>query len=410
MSNKKKKILITHFPNLNNYGTGMMGLIVIQYLMDNCGKNDIKIYVDFNEYANIEEIKTELRGEIQLNSLRQLHTRKRKINPVIAKIVILWDLLFSLKYIKFDKVIVLGGDDISEFYGKYDAAIILWDYWRNSFFTKVYLLGQTMGPFNYWWNKVAVKLFTKRLDIYARDRWTVDYMKDTFNCCIHLSADIALHDLPLQQDKSIEKEILERYDLEMNKYFTIVISGLIREGYYCKDEKTYINVHLKIIETILQKKQMIDKKCVILVHTFPPYAEESDLAQKLYETIPEKIKKRIILLKDRILQTRARFIIGTGLFTITGRMHPAVSSFQMGKPAVCLAYSKKYDGVIGESIGREDLIINANDSVVWVNGSLVNTVIEKVDYLLDNYNELIVNIKKKVAEANNLIKVTLSNV
>jgi hypothetical protein len=44
MSNKKKKILITHFPNLNNYGTGMMGLIVIQYLMDNCGKNNIKIY------------------------------------------------------------------------------------------------------------------------------------------------------------------------------------------------------------------------------------------------------------------------------------------------------------------------------------------------------------------------------
>ena len=37
----KKKILIEHFSNLNNYGTAMMGLVTIQRLAERCGAGRI---------------------------------------------------------------------------------------------------------------------------------------------------------------------------------------------------------------------------------------------------------------------------------------------------------------------------------------------------------------------------------
>ena len=63
-----KKILIKNFPNVNNYGTAMMGLITIQSLIKNYGIENIEIYCCFNEYAVKEEVYRELEGVIELKN------------------------------------------------------------------------------------------------------------------------------------------------------------------------------------------------------------------------------------------------------------------------------------------------------------------------------------------------------
>ena len=104
------------------------------------------------------------------------------------------------------------------------------------------------------------------------------------------------------------------------------------------------------------------------------------------------------------MPTRARFILGNGLFTITGRMHPAVSTYQMNKPAICLSYSDKYQGVIGESLNRSDLIVNAKNHEDWVSGKIVTLLIEKIEYLFHDYEIIQKQIQEKVKVNKEVIK------
>lgn len=404
---KRQKILILHFPNLNNYGTGMMGLVTIQALADRFGADNVEFYCDFNQFADIDEIKSELRGGIILKKYINENTANigNIKNAFYRKIRILLDLLFNFEGKGFDKMIVLGGDDLSEYYSHHGAALEIMNYWKSSFRTKIILLGQTLGPFSNPLNRFASKYLLPRLNIYARDFWCVEYMKNEFGIKIHAMVDLALSDLPLQTDNAIESEILGKYKLLKNNYFTIVISGLQGEGYYCNDLSIYLNRYKEIIEIISRMPQLNDKKICLLAHTFAPYGDEVTLLEKLTLLIPENLQQRLVLVNDRILETRARFILGNGMFTITGRMHAAVSTFQMGKPSICLSYSAKFKGVIGDSIGRNDLVIESNNDRMWCDKTIVAKVEEKVCYLLNNYEQIKIEITEHVSEhKKNLLK------
>lgn len=403
---KKQKILILHFPNLNNYGTGMMGLITIQSLADRFGLKNVEFYCDFDESADIDEIRSELRGEILLK--RFINETPKKIekirNLMIKKMRIFFYLLLNFEGKGFDKIIVLGGDDLSEYYSPYGAAFEIFSYWKSSFRTKVILLGQTIGPFSHKFNRFASKYLLPRVNVFARDPLCVQYMQKEFGIKIGLMADIALDDLPLQKESSIEVEILKKYDLIKDEYFTIVISGLQKKNYYCEDHQIYLKRFKELIEKLSDISQLNHKKICLLAHTFPPYAEVISDIHKLKKLIPEKLKERIVLVLDRVLETRARFILGNGLFTISGPLHPSISTFQMGKPAICLSYSAKYKGVIGESIGRYDLLLESNDPEMWNDGRILLSIERKVEYMLANYVVLCAQIQERIKSQKQLVK------
>ena len=42
-----KRILIEHFQSLDNYGTGMMGLVTVQALADRYGTAEVEFHCDF---------------------------------------------------------------------------------------------------------------------------------------------------------------------------------------------------------------------------------------------------------------------------------------------------------------------------------------------------------------------------
>jgi colanic acid/amylovoran biosynthesis protein len=80
-------------------------------------------------------------------------------------------------------------------------------------------------------------------------------------------------------------------------------------------------------------------------------------------------------------------------------MHAAISTFQMLKPAISLSYSVKYRGVIGEGLGMNDLVIEAKGDDLWESGKIVDMVIDKVNYVLNNYDKLIERIKPAVEQS-----------
>ena len=404
--------MIQHFPDLNNYGTGMMGLVTIQALTDLYGSGNVELHCDFSDGVDLNEIKSELRGKVLLK-----HYVNKTQKPIwvakcsaFRKIQTLFYLIFHFEGKGFDYLIVLGGDDLSEYYSKHSAAFEIFNKWKSSFFTKVVLLGLTIGPFNNSLNRFASKFFLNRLNIYARDPWTVEYMKKEFGVKIILMADLALADLPLQSDKTIELEILKRYNLTKDNYVTIVVSGLQSNNFYCNNTQIYLQRFKEIIEILCSEQYLNDKKVCLLAHTFSPYADEAALIDKLSKLIPQNYHNKLVIIKDRILETRARFILGNGLFTITGRMHAAISTFQMGKPAICLSYSVKYKGVIGDSIGRHDLIIEANDSRIWNEGTIVSLVEDKIGYLLEKYTYICRQIKENVSIKKQVINECLKKI
>lgn len=401
----RKKILIHHFPNLNNYGTGMMGLITIQGIIDRLGSENVEFHCDFNEHAEIDVIKKELIGNIQLKAIpnrynEMINSRYR----IVRQWRILNDILFTCDGRGYDLFIVLGGDDLSEYYTKTYAFQEILKKWRSTFLTKVVLLGQTIGPFNWWGNRFAAKYFLPRIRVYARDKWCVEYMRQEFASNIIAVTDLAYADLPHQGNKNWEDEILKKYELDKNGYVAIVISKHIRG--YCSNEEKYLSTYKEIIELLTQKVELKNKKILLLPHSFEPYGNEVDYLTACYSMLKNSIKAKVVVVNDKIYQTRTRFLLGNSMFTITGRMHAAVSTFQMGKPAISLSYSAKYKGVIGLGLNRQDLIIEASDENLWYNGKIVDLVEAKISYILDNYSELLKEISQSIEENKLILKNT----
>lgn len=364
-----KSIIIRGFQSLDNYGTGMMGLITIHRLAAMTDQ-PMRFLCDFYPGTDIAEVQAEL----GLGPEKAILERQVWPPRAMGK----WSRRFhSLKRSAVtgsDMAIVLGGDAISEYY-RPSIWRVMMGFWRWSLEVPVILLGQTIGPFHRLSNRLGARAFFARVFIVARDRWTTAYLADELGLRrkVRQGTDLAYSDLPLQHRTDIEADVLAHYGLETNNYCTFVISALQKSGYYTSDRETYLQRWCDIIARIAALPEMQDKKICLLAHTFTDlYGDEARNVREIAARLPDTLQARLVAIPDRILQTRARFVLGNGLFTVTGRMHPAVSTFQMGKPAISLSYSKKYEGVIGTMLGRGDLIVEANDAELWSSGQIVD--------------------------------------
>lgn len=402
----KKKILIEHFSNLNNYGTAMMGLVTIQRLAERWGVEQVEFYFYPDKYTDKAQILSELKPGIRLFEFRNEAREKwHKASPGLRKKWLKWKSIFFNGYSKqFDRVISLGGDDFSEYYFKKAVFFDILEKWKNSFHTKVVLLGQTIGPFHLKLNRWGIKYLLPRLAVYARDPWTVAYLQQEFGLSVRQMADIALCNLPLQEDEKIGSGVLERYQLAGNQYITVIVSGMQADGYYCRDRELYLKRFVEILEMLAREHCAGGRKIVLLAHTFPPYGDEAGYITDLWKMLPAGLKPKIVVIKDKILPTRARFVLGNSLYVLTGRMHPAVSALQMGTPAICLSYSVKYKGVIGESLGRGDLIVEAGKELIWQNGEIVSEIREKLVYLSTHFEKIKSEIRERVRQQQTLLE------
>jgi colanic acid/amylovoran biosynthesis protein len=376
---KSMKILVLHFYSLNNYGTAMMGLNTIYYLRElGC-----EFSCDFIEETDIEEVSAELNcPEISIDRVSFVGAPHWMPSP-LRKVRFIKRMLMADNVRGFDAVIVLGGDDLSEYYQP-----SVWMEFLSMFFWSfrcpVFLLGQSIGPFSLLLNRMACRYMAPRLNIVARDKWSSDYLLSEFGLKkkVQSAADLAFLDLPRQHDPELWSGVSRRYGLHEREYITVVVSGLNQRHHYTTNSDDYVNNWLEIIKKLIEHPQLVSKKICLLAHVFGGIGDEGRLICEVMKRVDEKHRGRIVAIADRILPNRARLVLGNGFFTITGRMHAAVSSFQMGIPAISLAYSEKYYGVLGSNLGRSDLIVDCKGDEHWRNLQVARKVLERVDYLL----------------------------
>jgi colanic acid/amylovoran biosynthesis protein len=392
--------MICGFPALNNYGTGMMGLVTMDQIVKRVG-GPVRFLCDFDEATDIDEVRAELGHGPEVATLER-HVPTRGTGGLSGKMS---RLLGPGDAAGADMAIMLGGDDISEYY-RSNIWRILMPMWAWTRHMPVVLLAQTIGPFRLRANRLFARFLFPSFRIVPRDLWTTEYLRQEFalDACLTQGSDLAYADLPLQHRTDIRDEVLARFGLVPDGYATVVISAMQKEGYYTPDRDVYLQRWQEIVEGLLDLPEMAGRKVCLLAHTFSKhYGEERDYIAALVARLPAERMARVVPVTERVLQTRARFILGNGLMTLTGRMHPAVSTFQMGKPAITHAYSAKYEGVIGTMLGRSDLILDANDPALWASGEIVGITLAKASETLRRHAALCGDIAARIAVQKDLV-------
>jgi len=90
---------------------------------------------------------------------------------------------------------------------------------------------------------------------------------------------------------------------------------------------------------------------------------ESDIVacQRVYERCPRKLKDKITVVTTSYNQNEIKYIIGRTCFFVGARMHACIAALSQTIPAVALAYSKKFRGVM-QSLGMSSLVADLRES------------------------------------------------
>lgn len=399
------KILILHVANTYNYGTMMMAQNLINELNKNIVQN-VSFYVDIKTEDNL----TRLKEATGINNI-YIDTKmdyNPKGNKIIRKLKQIINIKKHAKQVSdcYDKIIFLGGDDFSEIYStNFKARLSILLYLKKVKYLNsnknVILLGQTIGPYT-GIRKIYAKKALKNIKIITRDTLSHEIMKNEYNINSEISTDLALLDLNMQQEYiSKADEILKKYNLEENEYITIVGTQLLK--LYTKNEELFVKTFFDIIKNIQDKYPK--KKIVWLSHVLTPAPSRNDnyLLDAINKITDNYINQNLTIINTPVLPVEARIILGYGYLTLTCRMHAAVSTLQMGKPAICLSYSPKYKGVIGQSLGMNDLIIEAKNDKIWEE-EIIALINDKIEYIDKNYKQITTNIKNNVNKAQKQIE------
>lgn len=398
-------ILLKNIPNTYNYGSMMMAENIITYL-----NRYVKKQINYYTEARSDEDLLRLKKATEYDKIykdNQLHIKLLTENIKYVRFFerkIKTNLMLKRAARFYDAIIILGGDDFAETYYNLpdDNPAIKKIFQELKIFnknTKLFMISQTIGPYTGKRLTWAKKYF-KNIKIYSRDHLTAEYMKNVINKEIIESRDLAFLDLNLQF--KINKEtLLKKYNLKENEYLTIVGTGLVTK--YGND-KLMIKEFCKLVLKL--KKEFPNKKIVYLSHVLTPNTKFND--NYIYNEKKSFFEKECVCIVKPILPAEARVILGNGLFTITCRMHAAVSTFQMCKPAICLSYSRKYKGVIAEGLDLKELVIDAVGDKFW-HDKFISKVFEKINYLLFN-KDLNQKIKNKVNECQIMIEKVLKDI
>lgn len=405
-----KRIVIPNTRHTNNYGSFMMLINALHYLTKNY-RSDLTFYVELESKKDKERLMQEIGQEYNIKILKPVpvKTNKSKIVNNFKRTIGFLKQTKRIIDLKPDITIFLGGDNFSEYYKKWKIVVELFCTYLISKKNQTILLGQTVGPF-FSWRKIVARKLLSNTTIYTRDDLSAHYLKILGFTNVKKSNDLAFLDLPRQH----EKKILTKYELKPNSYFTIVPSGLYDQ--YCNSYDEYIDCWVEILINLLKNNHLKNKKIVLLAHAISKTRTDD---KKVISDILSKLNKlyssnnRIIPITNLLLASQVRSILGNGFFTISGKMHATISTFQMRKPAIALSYSIKYQGVIGEQLKTPELIIEAADASLWKPAVISKLVERKIEYVSKNYKNIVSRTEKEVQkikkDLNSELKSLLNN-
>jgi len=383
-----KKIVVLQIPNSKNNGSAMMAINSINFF-DSQFKQDVEFCCDFSSDEDKLRVVAELNSGVKISrlALPKLEKGSNMVLSVFNRLRWIKDTITLISEKKILSVIVLGGDDFSEYYSGYKIIFRLYFMYRLSLKFPVYLIGHTIGPFKSW-RKNAFSFLMARCRIVTRDALSLEHcQKDLKHKHSLQGHDLAWFNLP-KQTTELKDKMLTKYSLQENQFVVVTPSALVT--HYAETEEDYFSSWKKLLEHLRAEGRQI----VLMPHVFN-HVKRDD------RWVISEIKKQvpnldgITYIDDMLLPSECRAIVSSCYFSIACRMHAAVSTLQTGKPNIALSYSVKYAGVIGGDMDLPELVIEAADGALW-KGGVVEEINEKVQFIEENYDLLTAKIIARV--------------
>ncbi|MFK7960217.1 MAG: polysaccharide pyruvyl transferase family protein [Phycisphaerales bacterium] len=361
------RIVLLNAHNTLNYGTMMMCENVITHL--DAGGQDVDWIVLADE---AEETRSRLAGATgsERIEIRPRFASLAGFLPGKARTLVDRGLFryinLSRTIGRCDAVIVLGGDDLSEYYGRKRVAdIFLRILTMNRSGRKVFLLGQTVGPFSGFRRGLARRAMDSVAAIVHRGPKSAAYARDELGCRTeqHVSGDLAF--LPLARPSGPEQ--VEPFGLVPRRYQVLVPSGLGAK--YKESGPAYRDGLLTVARHMLAagaKQAEPDgaggPRLVILPHVLR-HSDDRPLSLELASVLRgEGVDAAdIIVPEEPMLPHVARAILGQSRMNVSQRMHGAINSLQQGTPVIALSYSVKYADVIGTYLDLPELVVERRE-------------------------------------------------
>lgn len=260
---------------------------------------------------------------------------------------------------------ITGGDSFSDIYGI--KRFIM------GFFSKklcqltgkpFIMLPQTYGPFKKKITKwLASNILKKSTKIFSRDQQSVDEIKKLIveKVGVDVVPDVAFIMDPIRQESEQTKQ-LEKLKADGYKLIGLNISGLLYNGGYTGKNEFGLKCDYKqlLYEIISYYVEQNDTYVVLVPHVIPSDFEvENDFlaSQKLWQSLPSKEQKKVIVLDGNYNQNQVKYLIGLCEYFLGARMHSTIAALSQCVPAIGMAYSKKFYGVF-KTAGVADCVVD----------------------------------------------------
>ncbi len=299
-----------------------------------------------------------------------------------------------------------GGDSFSDIYGLFRFFYVSLPQLLVALTGKsLILLPQTVGPFRTniaRWTARAVLVSAKR--IYARDYISLRRARDllgipALRSKVQFRPDMAFT-LPVSDDGTNMKSfIAECTRFETEKPVAVNVSGLLYMGGYSRANMFGLRVDYRrlVKEMVHRLAELHSGSIVLLPHVFGINNPESDEAVclSLYEEFRNgPLGDRVLVPGFQYNQREVKSLIANCELVVASRMHVCIAALSLGIPAVGVAYSRKFQGVM-ESLNLDGLIADPRSlDEVGVLNRIEKTYVERDSYR-DLLSQRISGIRKK---------------
>jgi polysaccharide pyruvyl transferase WcaK-like protein len=261
---------------------------------------------------------------------------------------------------------IAGGDSFSDIYGvERFLYVSLPQILVLLLGKKLVLLPQTYGPFRGSLAKTLTRFILKRAGhVYSRDAQGLeeikalvgpDFASSKFEFCYDVGF-VLQPAAPLR----IDLAGLASLDEHAGPLVGLNVSGLLFMGGYTRDNMfglraDYRQFSRDAIRLLVEKGATV----LLVPHVFGKEAEtDTSACEQIYEELKDKYPGRLALLRGQYNQHEIKYVIGKCDFLIGARMHACIAAVSQCIPAVCVAYSDKFTGVMG-AIGVDSIVADA---------------------------------------------------
>ncbi len=228
---------------------------------------------------------------------------------------------------------------------------------------RLVLLPQTMGPFNGLVSRVFARFILKRAEVvFSRDLQGLEGVREILGPATDRDHVRFSHDMGFVLEASEPRQSdLPRNDSREAGVRPLVglnVSGLLSMGGYEGNNSFGLKCDYRLlIDRLIAQFIEKDGSDVILVPHVFGVSGESDVTAtaRAYDGLKNKYTGRLFRLDGSYSPGEIKYIIGLCDFFVGARMHACIAALSQSVPAVGIAYSRKFFGVL-QSIGVEQLV------------------------------------------------------